>query len=141
MKSYAAVYHVSIVPFLHVPIHFCIYQSKNNSFVAHQSLIVAFGIANGFFIYTSICEFPENMSGFPVFVFYFFNILYPEIRYTHCHPKVKANTTIGVFCCKTGHAAYFLGNSYSIWFHFVYQFICQCKVANSITILIQIIIR
>ena len=45
---------------------------KNNSFVAHQSLVVRFCVIDGFFVGAFICQSPKNIAHIPIFIFCFF---------------------------------------------------------------------
>ena len=61
MQCHAPVYDKAAgVVFHHVPVHFGIDEAENDGFVPNKSLIVTFGIVDGFFIGTAIGQFPEN---------------------------------------------------------------------------------
>ena len=68
MQGQAAVDHVSRIAFLHMPIHVGIDQAEDDGLVAHQRLVMAFGIADGLFVVTAVGQFPIQMARFPVFV-------------------------------------------------------------------------
>ena len=140
VHGYTTVHSGIVVALHHVPVHLIVNQAENYGFVSHKRLVVAFNIADSFFVSTPVCKFPENRRWMPVLVFILFEHLNPVVGNAHCHTVVKAHAAPLYRICQPRHTAHFLGNGYGVAVHLVNQFVCQGKVCYCIRVLATVII-
>ncbi len=89
VKRYTSVHQQRFIAFLHMPIHIGIDKAENYGFIAHQRLVVTFGVTDSFFTQTAVNHLPIDMPRHPIFIFDFFDIFYPKIGQAHCHAVIK----------------------------------------------------
>ena len=63
MERNASIYGIVLVSFLHVPVHIRINQAEMMVY-RHQSLVMAFRIGDGLFIFAAVGHFPDMLDGF-----------------------------------------------------------------------------
>ena len=85
VERHTAVYcHVGIA-FAHVPVHYVVDQTENDSLVAHQCLVVTFGVVDGFFVGATVGEFPKYGGRVSILLFLLFYGLYSKNGKTPGH--------------------------------------------------------
>ena len=138
MQCDAAMHCIIFIPFLEMPIHISIYQTKNNSLIAHQCLVMAFGIRNSLLVLASVGHFPEHAARFPVFINLLLDCFNPIIRNIHGHTVIKPISTILNRCCQPGHTRNFFRNGNRFGIYLMNQLVGQCQITNRIIILIPV---
>ena len=121
-----------------MPIHIGIDKTENNGLVSDKRLVVRLCVRNRFFVLTTVGHFVEDMSCFPIFVFYFLDILNPEIWYSHCQTVVETYATILLRASKTGHTGHIFRDSDSVFLNLVDKFIGKSEIHDRITIFVTI---
>ena len=119
VQRHTTIHHKVMICRLHVPIHIGIDKAEDDRLVAHQSLVVALGIADGLLVGTAVRRFPPDSRRMPVFVFLFLDSLNPEVRDIHCHTVVEAIAAVFNLGSQAGHTADFLGNRDSVLIYFM----------------------
>ncbi|OAV68588.1 hypothetical protein Barb4_02032 [Bacteroidales bacterium Barb4] len=135
MQGNTPVHAESMVVLLHVPIHIGIYQAENNRLVAHQSLIMTLGIADGLLIGTAIGRLPPDSGRMPILILLLLDNLYPVIGNIHRHSVIKTVATVLRLNRQTRHTAYLFGNRNSMFVHLMYKLVRQRQVSNGILVL------
>ena len=138
VQGYATLGHTINVFFREVPVHIGIYQTEDDSLVAHQRLVVTLTIRNRLLVRTAVLHFPENATGLPVLVTQFLNGLDPIIWDVHGHAIVETKTTVFELGSQSRHTAHLLSNSDGVGIHLVNQAIGQREIANGIVVLATI---
>ena len=138
VQSDSAIGNVILVAFFEVPIHIGINQPEDNRLIANESLVVTFGVRDGFFVCAAISHLPENSRRFPIFVALFFDQLDPEIGDVHSQPVIEPEAAVLELTCETGHAADIFGNRDGVGLDFVNHFVCQHQVANGVVVLVTV---
>ena len=80
-----------IIGNLHVIVHFFVDETEDECFVAHQSLVMTFGITDRLFFGSMSGQFMKEVTEIPILVSFFFKRLNPEVGYTHTEAIVKAD--------------------------------------------------
>ena len=138
MQRDAAVRHEGRMTVLEVPVHIGINKTEDDGLIAHERLVVTLGIRDGLLILTTIRHLKQDMTGFPVLILHFLDILNPEIRNTHRQTIIESYTAIGYRTCQPRHAAHFLRNCDGIGFHFVNDLIGKRQIHERITIFVSV---
>ena len=138
MQGNAAVDHEVAVILGEVPVHISVNEAENDGLVAHERLVMAFGIGDGLFIGTAVGHFPENAGGVPIFVLLFFDGLNPVIRHVHGQAIVKAKATVLKFGSQSRHAADIFSDGDGMGLDFVNQFVGQCQIADGVVVLMAV---
>ena len=140
MESDTAIYQKCFITLFHMPIHIGVDKAENNCFIPHEGLVVRFGIGDGFLTGATIGHLIEDMACFPIFVSHLFDITNPEVRNTHCEAIVETDTAIGERHSEFRKSGHLFGNSDSIGFNLMDKFVSKSEIADSIAILIKIVI-
>ena len=119
VESHTPVHGGVVVVDHHVPIHFLIDEAENDGFVAHERLVVAFCVADGFFVGTSVGEFPVHRSGFPIFILLLLDGFNPIVGYAHSHTVVETDAAIFKWPRQSRHTAHFLSDRDGMGVHLV----------------------
>ena len=138
VQGYTSISAVVFVAFTEVPVHIGINKAEDNGLVAYKSLVVAFTIAYGTLIGTTVCDLPENRAWFPCFIWKFLDGLNPIVGDVHGHTIVEAIAAIGKLGSKSWHAADFLCDGYCIGINLMYKKIGKCQVADGIIVLMSV---
>ena len=138
MKGDTAMNCFVFITFLEMPVHVGINKAEDNRFITDKGLVVAFAIRNRLLVGPSVLHFPEDATGFPVFIAKFLDGLYPIVWDIHRHAIVEAIASIFVFSGKAWHTTYFFGYSDSMRIHFMDEFVGKCQVADGIVIFVTI---
>ena len=138
MQRDSTVGNVIFVAFFEVPIHIGINQPEDNRLIADESLVVTFGIRDGFFVCAAISHLPENRRRFPIFVALFLDQLDPEIRDVHSQPVIESEAAVLELTCEAGHTADIFGNRDGVGLDFVNHFVRQHQVANGVVVLVTV---
>ena len=134
----SAVCDIIFVTFFEVPIHIGVNQPEDNRLIADESLVVAFGVRDGFFVCAAIGHFPENRRRFPIFVALFFDQLDPEIGDVHSQAIIETEAAVLELTCEAGHTADIFGDSDGVGLDLVNHFIRQHEVANGVIVLVTV---
>ena len=140
MQGNTSIDEQSFIALLHMPIHIGVDQSEDDGFITNKGLVVRLGIRDGFLTCTAVRHLIKDMAGFPILITHLFNVFYPEIGYTHCKTIVKTNASIFKRHCKFRKPGHLFGYSDSIRVYFVNKFIGKGKIADSVAILIEVIV-
>ena len=140
VECYTSGGRIVLITLLEVPIHVGVNQSEDDCLVAHQCLVVTFGIGDGFLILTSVRHLPEETAGFPVFILLLLDCLDPIVGDIHCHAVVKSITSGNEGSCQAGHTRHLFGNGDGTRVHFVNEQVGQCQIANGIVVLSAIVV-
>ncbi len=140
MQRHASLYGIIVVAHHHMPIHLLVDQTEDDSLVAHESLVVAFTVADSLFIGTSVGEFPKYGSRMPVFIPLLFDHFNPVVGHTHSHTVIKAHAAVGKLRRQTRHTAHLLGDSDGVGIDVVDQNVGQREIGQSVGVLIAVVI-
>ena len=81
------------------------------------------------------------MTGFPVLVAHLFDVLDPEVGYTHCQTVIESHTSVLDGAGESRHAGHIFGDGDGVLLYLVNQFVSQSEVADSIPILVAVEVR
>ena len=140
VQRHSALHCEVVVSYHHVPIHVGIYKSENYCLVAHESLVVAFGVVDCLFVGAAVGQFPEYRRGFPVLVFLFLDGLYPEIGYAHRHTVVEADAAVAELVGQPRHSAHLLRYCYCVRVDFVYQLVGKRQIGDGVGVLSAVVV-
>ena len=138
VQSYAAMHVVVFVALLEVPIHVSIDKAEDDGFIAHQCLVVTFGIRDSLLIGATISHFPEEAGWFPIFVYLFFDGLNPIVGDVHGHAVVESVAAIFELSGKAWHARYLFGNGDGFGVDLMNQAVGQGEVADGVIVLMTV---
>ena len=110
MECNATVNPFVLIALLEMPIHVGINKAEYNRLIAHQCLIMTFGIRDGLFVLATVGHLPEHAGRLPVLIHLLLDNLNPIIRDVHCHPIVKAVTSVMERQCQSRHTGHLFGN-------------------------------
>ena len=140
VKRHTAINHSVVVVNHHVPIHFLVDEAENDGLVAHQSLVVALGVTDGFLVGTSVGEFPENGTGLPILVLLLLDGLDPKVGNAHRHTVVEAHAAVFKCACQSWHTAHFLGDGDGVRVHLVNQYVGKGEIGDGVGVLRAVVV-
>ena len=118
----------------HGIVHFAAYQSERNGLVAHQGLVVAFGIGHRLGLRLVVGHGEEEVVHAPLFLRLVFQHLDPKIRLTHAQAIIETHATVGNRVANARHSAHILRDSDGVRINFVTKRVGQLQVSDRIGI-------
>ena len=95
---------------------------------------MALGVTDCLLVLSLVGELPPDFPYAPLFVPEGLDPFDPVVGYAHGHTEVKAHSTGGVRCCKSGHSAHILGNGEGLGIDFVNEHIGESEIFDCIFI-------
>ena len=135
MEGDPTVHHQVLSILVHVPVHLLVDQPEDNGLIAHQGLVVRFGIANGLFVGPFGGKFLKNFRNVPGLIGLFFDGFDPVIGSAHGQAVRKTNTSVFYRNSQSGITAHILCYGKGSRSDFLYHFIGQGEVGDGIFIL------
>ena len=121
-----------------MPIHVRVDETEDYCLVAHQCLVVAFTIAHGLFVGTSVCQLPEYRTGLPVLVGLLLDGLYPIVGYVHRHAIVEPVSSVGKLGSQAWHSAHLFCNGDGLWVDLMYKEVGKREIADCVVVLMSV---
>ena len=140
VQRHSAVDGEIVVAYHHMPVHFRVDEPENDCLVAHEGLVVAFGVVDSLLVGAAVGQFPEYCRRFPVLVFLFLDGLNPEIGYAHRHTVVEADAAVAELVGQPRHSAHLLRYCYCVRVDFVYQLVGQRQIGNGVGVLSAVVV-
>ncbi len=110
MQSDTAVDDVALVELRHVRVHLRPHQAEGDGLVAHQRLIVRFGVADVLLVPPAVQQPAEDGSQAPVLIPLLFEDLDPVVRHAHSEAVVEAEPALLHRPRHPGHPGHVLRN-------------------------------
>ena len=132
MKCDTPVDHQVGVIFMHVIVHLLIHEPESKGFVAHQRLVVRFGVSHRFYMRQAVVQHMPYFVDVPVFIPVFLEQPDPEIGDTHAEPVIKAQPPFLHREGQPGHTGNIFRDGDGQGAHPVDQRVNQLQVGNGI---------
>ena len=110
VQCHAAVHGHAVAAGLHRVVHGGVHQSEDDGLVAHQRLVVAFGVVDGLFFGAVLGQFVVDFANGPFFVGLFLYQFYPVVGHAHRQPVVESDAAGVDAACYAGVSAHLFGN-------------------------------
>ena len=123
-------------------VHLLSHQPEREGLVAHQRLVVRFGVSDRLDARQTVGQDVPNGVYVPLFVGYLLELSDPEIRNGHAQAVVETDASVCGRNRDARHAAHLLGDRNGLGTEIVYQRIGQRKVGESgfVHLLIEILL-
>ena len=121
VKGYSPVHQIVLRGLVHCEIHLLVHEAEDNGLVAHEGLVMAFGIGDGLLFGALAGEFPPDFAHGPLLVALFLYPLDPVVCNAHGHAEVKAHAAGLEGGGKAGHCGDILCYGEAVRVHFLDQ--------------------
>ena len=125
-------HHIVLRTLVHAEVHFLVHEAEDDGLVAHQRLVMAFGIGDGLFLRALAREFPPHFAHGPLFVAAFLDPLDPVVGHAHAHAEVEAHAEGLEGGCQARHGRYILGDGDAVGIHLFHQLGGQGQVNHGV---------
>ena len=134
VQRHAAVDHDILRRLVHVEIHLLVHQPECQRLVAHQRLVVRFGIGHGFHFGQAVGHDVPHFPYVPLLVGHLLQLLDPEVGDRHPQPVVEPDAAVGDGDAHARHSAHVLGDGHGRRPEVVHQAVGERQVGQRVAV-------
>ena len=138
MEGNAPAGNVVLVALLEMPVHIGIYQAEDDGLVAHEGLVVALAVGDGFLVRAAVLHLPEDAAHVDILIAHLLDGLDPVVGDVHGHPVVEAIAAVLKACSKAWHSRHLLGDGDGAGVHFVDELVGEREIADGVVVLVAV---